>query len=851
MTSPRTPVFNIILLLALAAFAVGMFLGLRGVDRIVAARNAVEHGYTVEKSATALLSSLKDLEVGQRGYLLSRDTSYLGPYLVAASEVPVQFRQLRALLDDLPGQTLALDSAEDLLRLKLQELRTSVSLGEAGKWGEAQEVVRAGSGRHYMDLLRARFARMLRSEGERIAFKQQQRLRALTELRIVLIGTGVLGSLLLLSAWFSARRHMHLREEAARAVDAQRTYLRTTLRSIGDGVITTDAHGRVDTLNKVAEELTGWTMQEAQGQPLETIFPIVNETTRATVENPALRALREGVVVGLANHTVLLRRDGTEVAIDDSAAPIRMEDGTVAGSVLIFRDIGVQRAAARRIEVSEARNRAMLATALDAIITIDHEGRIVEFNASAERIFGHARANVVGQELAALIIPPNFRDQHRRGMAHFLSTGEGPILDKRLELEALRADGELFPCELTVAKVQVHGDPLFTAFLRDITDRRKAENELRTLAADLSDANRRKAQFIATLAHELRNPLAPLSNAMELLKLDERRNEQRETLELMDRQVNMLVRLIDDLLDMSRIERGLIVLREEPLDLVQVVRQAVETSQPLIAAAGHHLQLDLPPHPVMVMGDLARLAQVFANLLNNSAKYTPKGGHVRMAMQVEPEWVQVDVQDNGMGIPQAMLRKVFDLFTQMDHTMAHAQGGLGIGLTLVKKLVALHEGKVEVTSPGVDQGATFSVRLPRRTAAPEGAAAGPKAAEAFTMRRILVVDDNPDSLFTLSLLLKRLGHEVSTAADGQEAVDAVNEQRPEMVLMDIGMPRLNGYEAAMQIRAMDDAAYRPVLIALTGWGQEQDRERAMQAGFDHHLVKPVELDALKRLISGI
>lgn len=370
--------------------------------------------------------------------------------------------------------------------------------------------------------------------------------------------------------------------------------------------------------------------------------------------------------------------------------------------------------------------------------------------------------------------------------------------------------------------------------------------------AALQETDRRKDEFLAILAHELRNPLAPLRNALQLLRLargDKPILEQ--TVDIMDRQLQQMVRLIDDLLDISRITRGKIELRKERVELAAVIRDAVETGRPLIETAGHELTVIYPPEPISLDADPTRLAQVFANLLNNAAKYTPPGGHIRLTAERQGGEVIVKVSDTGIGIPADMLPRVFEIFTQGDRSLERSQGGLGIGLSLVRGLVELHGGSVEAKSEGPGQGSEFSVRLavhpaPRKAqaAAEDGRPAAP------AQRRILVIDDNRDAADSLALLLSLQGNEVRTAYDGLEAVEAAAVFQPDVVLSDIGMPRLNGYEAAHRIREQCRGR-RVVLVATTGWGQEEDRRRSTQAGFDFHLVKPVDLAALERLLDTV
>jgi PAS domain S-box-containing protein len=386
---------------------------------------------------------------------------------------------------------------------------------------------------------------------------------------------------------------------------------------------------------------------------------------------------------------------------------------------------------------------------------------------------------------------------------------------------------------------------------RDVTERRRLEQDLRNLAADLSEAGRHKDEFLATLAHELRNPLAPIRNGLELMRLaahDGRVVEQARA--MMERQLAHMVRLVDDLLDVSRITQNKLDLRKERVELSAVVSSAVETSRPLIESRGHALTVSLPPAPIYLDADLTRLAQVFSNLLNNAARYTETGGRIRLAAEPQGDEVVVAVKDTGMGIPSVLLPHVFEMFRQGDRILERSQGGLGIGLTLVKRLVELHGGSVEARSEGRGLGSELVVRLPifrddRKAAEP---AAGEPARAAA--RRILVVDDYRDSATSLATLLELAGNETHTAYDGLEAVEAAAAFQPDVVLLDIGLPEMNGYEAARKIREQPWGKTM-ALVALTGWGQEEDRQKSREAGFLAHLVKPVDYAALLKLLAEL
>jgi signal transduction histidine kinase len=380
----------------------------------------------------------------------------------------------------------------------------------------------------------------------------------------------------------------------------------------------------------------------------------------------------------------------------------------------------------------------------------------------------------------------------------------------------------------------------------DITERKQVEDAL-------AEADSRKDEFLAMLSHELRGPLAPIRNSIEILR---RINlpAAEPAVQTLGRQVSHLVRLVDDLLDVSRITRGRIELRRERVDMRSVVQQAVEAVQPLCDDLDQSLTVDLPAEAAFVDGDPARLAQVLGNLLNNASKFTNRGG--RISIRVEepsagpPRSVVVRVGDTGIGIAPEQIARIFDLFMQVDTSLERVGGGLGIGLTLVRTLVGMHGGSVEVTSAGVNQGSEFTVRLPRIEAQPTAPSRPAGETGASAPRRVLVVDDNRDSAESLCVLLRLGGHEAVAAYDGLEAVEAADTHRPDVILLDIGLPRLNGFEAARRIRLRLGEAC-PILVALTGWGQDSDRRASREAGFDAHLVKPVDDATLLRLLAGL
>jgi PAS domain S-box-containing protein len=387
----------------------------------------------------------------------------------------------------------------------------------------------------------------------------------------------------------------------------------------------------------------------------------------------------------------------------------------------------------------------------------------------------------------------------------------------------------------------------------DIQELKTAGEELRQAVEKLKEADARKDEFLAMLAHELRNPLAPIRSAAEILrmaKLDETRV--RKTSEIIARQVGHMTGLVDDLLDVSRVSRGLVKLEKEPLDIRNIVTDAVEQVSPLVQAKRHHLQLHLAPEAAIVQGDNKRLIQVLTNLLNNAAKYTHQGGHILLTTEVQQGQILLSVSDDGIGIEPEVVSRVFDLFAQAERTPDRSSGGLGLGLALVKSLVELHGGTVTCTSEGIDRGSTFSVRLPLMKAQ-ENTVAAHAASDALETQkplRVMVVDDNADAAQMLAMLLEAAGHEVVVEHGAQQALERARAEPPDVCLLDIGLPEIDGNELARRIRAQPENT-NTVLIAVTGYGQEHDRKAALDAGFSHHLVKPVEPAKLVRLLADM
>lgn len=471
------------------------------------------------------------------------------------------------------------------------------------------------------------------------------------------------------------------------------------------------------------------------------------------------------------------------------------------------------------------------------------DGIITSWNEGAERLFGYTPEEAIGQSVLMLI--PDDRKSEEEMILSRLRRGERI---EHYETVRVTKTGRRIEISLTISPIRNGAGELVGAskVARDISMQKRVQREL-------EDADARKNEFLALLAHELRNPLGPIRHAVKILRARAPTpDELNWATNIIDRQTEHMTRLVDDLLDVARITRGTIELRRERVDIADILKAAVESSGALIERARHQLRVTPPTEPLFVEGDATRLTQIVTNLLDNAAKYTDPGGRISLAAEREGDDAVIRVKDTGIGIASDILPRIFDMFTQAGLTLERAQGGLGVGLALVDRLVKLHGGSVSAYSGGLGKGSQFTVRLPLQTAhrqlelepRPQAARSGPEK-----RCRILVVDDNQDSADSLAMLLQMLGHEVKTANDGEHALEAAAEFRPDVGILDIGLPKVNGYDLAKRIREQPWARDM-VLVALTGWGQEQHRRRSAESGFNHHLTKPVEFEVLQQILSA-
>jgi PAS domain S-box-containing protein len=625
---------------------------------------------------------------------------------------------------------------------------------------------------------------------------------------------------------------------------------RVAFLSLGDAVIATDVNGAVTFMNPVAESFTGWTLADANGRPLPTVFSLIDEDTRQRSENPAVKALREGVVVGLSNNSILIAKDGTERHIDDRAAPMRDSRGEICGVVLVFRDVTDRRKAEKALQESERRFRLLVESVKDyAIYMMDVEGRVASWNAGVERMTGYKAEEIIGKHYSIFYSPEDrLSNKPQRQLSKAKAIG-------KFEDEGLRVrkDGTRFQSHIVITPIYDTAGKHrgFAKVTRDVTERKEWELQ-RIREQQLLDASYRKDEFLAVLGHELRNPLAPIRNVVQVISQHSSSTSPLldQAFEMLDRNVQAMTRLVDNLLDLSRIASGQIEMNKELVEVSELMERGADQVRPLMESRRHQFTLVKPQEAMWLEGDPARLEQVIANLLSNAAKYTYDGGKIWLTAEREGSNVVIRVKDTGMGIEPSMLISIFDMFTQVDQSRGRREGGLGVGLSIVKSIVELHGGTVEAFSEGRGRGSEFVVRMPIISAQVTPEPRTPTVQDAPRTLRILVVDDNADAAESLAMLVRLYGHEVKAVHSGVDALNLLKTYTPQIAILDLSMPMMDGIELAHHIR-LNKALDKMVLIALTGLAQTTDRENTRDAGFQRHLVKPVDPHQLQGLLSEL
>jgi PAS domain S-box-containing protein len=675
-----------------------------------------------------------------------------------------------------------------------------------------------------------------------------------------------------------------------RAEQTQRL-LASIVESSDDAIVSKSLTGIIRSWNSGAQRLFGYLPEEVIGKPITIIIP----PERQHEEEAILTKLRRGERVDHYD-TIRVTKDGRRLDISLTISPIRDANGKVVAVSKVARDITSKKQAEQSLvllkdelasQLTDLRRLHDMSTRLSKTLDLKMILEETLRTATAIENTDMGMISLVDSETGALKlatnlgIEPDFLSLVQRAPSGVGALGVCYAEKRRVIVEETETD-PIFNDYRDAARLAgfraVHSTPLITRagrlvgvlsthfrsprkptdrtmHLGDLCARQAVEFiENARLYSELQSSNRSKDEFLAVLAHELRNPLAPIRNSLHILRLSGELTPAGEKIqEVMERQVDHLVRMVDDLLEVSRISRGKIELRRQPLELATAILNAVETSRPLIDEAGHQLAISIPPQPLTLNADSVRLSQIIANVLNNAAKYTDPGGQIWLTAQPEEDEVLISIRDTGIGIPRDKLNHVFDMFAQIQPAGRRTTGGLGIGLTLVKRLTEMHGGRVEVASAGPGQGSEFTIRLPLEKSLPEPPPAAeprlPDPRTALSERRILVVDDNRDAADSLGLFLKFMGAAVHVAYDGGSALESLPNFRPEIVLLDVGMPVLDGFEVARRMRQLPEGQ-NILLVAVTGWGQEDDRRRTADAGFDQHLVKPVDPVMLQNLLAA-
>jgi PAS domain S-box-containing protein len=727
-------------LLALALLIVNTVISFRASRSLIRNEKAVAHTLQVLNELEAIQSRLSDSETGQLGYVITGDKSYLEPYQSAHDEINQHLNNLRQLTADNASQQVRLPVLELKISGKLDELSSTIALRTQSGFEAAQQRLQSGQGKKEMDELRRIIAEMEASENDLLTRRAAES-EASVHTRNV---TFILASLTALASFallfYLAIRGLNERKQSEENIRNQREWLHVTLSSIGDAVIATDTQGYVTFMNSVSESLTGWRQAEATAKPLGEVFKIINAHTRQPADNPVARVLREGKVVGLANHTRLIARDGTEIPIDDSAAPIR-NNGELVGVVLVFRDV-------------------------------------------AERI----------------------RAEHER--------------EQSLE--------------------------------REHTARTQAEA-----------ASHAKDEFLATVSHELRTPLTAILGWARLLSIGNLSGENSsKAIETIERNAKAQAQLIEDLLDMSRITSGKLRLSFEPVNLANVIETALESVGPTAQAKSIQLTANLDSAAGMVIGDASRLQQVIWNLLSNAVKFTPKGGAVEIRLARDNSQAEIIISDTGKGISAEFLPRLFQRFQQADTKDTRQQGGLGLGLAIVRQLVEMHAGTVTADSQGEDQGATFILKLPlmavqadTSTLLEEHVNESRRLLDRLPRLdgvKVLVVDDEDSAREVIAAVLTQCGAVPTSVASVSDALTELKRMQPDVIVSDIGMPGENGYDLISKIRMLraDQGGDIPA-VALTAYAKTEDRMRALAAGYQSHVPKPVEPAELALVIASL
>jgi PAS domain S-box-containing protein len=797
-----------------------------------------------------VMSTIKDAETGQRGFLLTGKPEYLAPYNAAVARINAGLLKIDGINSSSEFSPKDAGQLRTLINEKLTELSHTINLRESSGLDAAVAVVNTDRGKATMVAIRDLVARMIQKKSD-----ERAALRANAD-QAALFRTSVFAVICVVNVGFLIWAYRKIlfgiieREIAAEELRKQKELLSVTLSSIGDGVIVADSRSKITFMNAEAEKLTGWSLSAAGGQPCETVFNIINEASRVRVESPVEKVLRLGTVVGLANHTLLVRPDGSEIAIDDSGAPIRNADGTIHGVVLVFRDFSEHKASEKKLRDAFLLLDTVTNSTSDLIYAKDRNGKMLFANKATLATVGKSPEQVMGQS----------EDQwhDNRAQADAIIAFDRQVMDsgKADSIEEIFSGpgGTRIYLSTKSPMVDEHGTIYgIVGVSRDMTERKRAQSELIAAKEAAESANIAKDNFLATLSHELRTPLTPVLATLNIWEAD---TDLPETLvrdvEVMRRNIELEARLIDDLLDLTRIAKGKLPLNLETADVHALLTAVTTMYQSDIRAKRLKLELKLDAPQQFVRGDPARLQQVFWNILKNATKFTPEGGKIEISSHNDSEGrVQLLFRDTGIGMTEEMVARLFHPFEQGSAEMIRQYGGLGLGMAISRALLDAQKGEINAQSEGPGKGSTFTVSL-GCVPAPDQQASSPARQrpnrDGQRILKILLVEDHADTARVMSRLLRGMGHEVRVADSVAGAMESAR-QPFDMLLSDIGLPDGTGLELIQQIRQQYGDKFPAV--ALTGYGMEDDIAKCKAAGFNDHLTKPMSVQKLELVIQRV
>src|SRR6266850_2338313 len=817
------------------------WLSYRNTARFAEASEWRRHTYEVLRNLDETVARLVDAETGQRGYLLTGDDAYLEPYRAAIKSIDQTIGNLKNLTSDNPNQQKRIQILEPLVEKKVTELQRTIDLRKNEGLAAANRVVLEGSGKHWMDQIRAVVAEMANEEEDLLKLRTQKANESVARsVRTILTGTLLSISLLVL-CFGLLHRELSERKKAQAALAKSGKWFSTTLASIGDAVIATDMNGGVTFMNSVAQSLTGWSQAEAAGKSMDLVFDIVNKETRRPVENPVKKVLREGKVVGLADHTLLLSKDGKEFDIEDSAAPILTATGEGHGVVLVFRDITERKQAEEETKRQKELLQLILASIADGVVVADSNGKFLLFNAAAEQFLG------IG---ATERTPDEWSDQYG---VYLPDTVTQYPADQLPLVRAMRGENvdtvELFIRNPQVPEgrlLSITGRPLKRAdgtlqggvvVFHDITLQKHAQEALVQAKEEAVRASKFKDQFLSTMSHELRTPLNAVLGFSDLLA-DERygslNDRQRRYVTHIHTGGTHLLKLITDILDLSKIEAGRMELSREDVTVASAFAEVISGLYPLAEKKSQAL-LQRVEDNLHVRADAMRFKQVLTNLVTNAIKFTPEGGRIELVARQVDDQVKVEVRDNGPGIPPEEQQRIFEAFFRLTET-GSATEGTGLGLAITERLVELHGGKLGIESqPG--EGACFYFSLPLIAIAPDQSAQAsrsiPRASKA---PRILVIEDNAVTGQLIQSQLTSSGYEALKCERPERALEMAAEHQPDAITLDLLMQPVHGLEVLLQLKNDPRTSKIPVIVVTI----VDQPGVGIALGADEYLIKPVD-----------